>query len=525
MLFKDKFILKITLFLLFTLSVSALELKPQHKEYLERKNSITMCVDPDWEPFEWINKDGRYEGVAADLINLVSSRLGIKIEIIKTKDWDETLEFSKTRKCDLLSFVNDTPKRREWLIFTKPIFEDPNVLVGRADMKYIEDISKVNASVALPRGTAMAERFANDFKNLTIIPTASESESFKLIEEKKADITLRSMIVSAYTIKKDGLFNLKIIGNPKGYENILRIGVRSDEPILRDILDIGVTSLTKEDTDSIINKYVVIKVEQITTLTITAWIFLALTVITAIVFFINYFLQKKIKIEVAKNLAQAEMLMGQNRKAELGGLIANISHQWKNGLNKISSTNLQMMVRSDMGIVATAKEIKTYTSDIENSIMFMSQTMDIFLNFYKENQKKERFCMSEILRETLTIIDAKIKAAHTQIIINVFEDIEILGIKNEWIHVWLNLINNSINAAKEINNPTIEITLGGSGILYIDNCGGFDEKTLYTISNSTHSGLGIKMSKDILRKYRYAINIENENGGAKIVIFQDEVKK
>lgn len=513
---------KLALFFLLLLEVSALELSSEQKEYLSNKKSITMCVDPDWEPFEIINKDGRYEGIAADLIALVSLRIGIKIEVVKTKDWDETLQFSKARKCDLLSFVNDTPKRREWLTFTKPIFEDPNVLVGRTDMKYIEDVSKINSSVALPRGTAIAERFANNFKNLTIIPTDSERESFKLVEGKKADLTLRSMIVTAYTIKKEGLFNLKIVGDPKGYENILRIGVRGDEPILRDILDRGIDTLSKEDTEAIINKFVTIKVEKVTTLTIAAWIFFVLVLITLIVFLINYFLQKKIKIEVAKNLAQAELLMQQNRKAELGGLIANISHQWKNGLNKISSTNLQMLVLSDMGSIPTAKEIKTYAMDIENSILFMSQTMDIFLNFYKENQKKELFAVSEAVREALTIVDAKIKADHAQINIDIINDIEITGIKNEWIHVWLNLINNSLKAAREMKKPIVKITVNSAEIVYKDNCGGFDEETLRAITNNIHSGLGIKMSKNILKKYNYAMNISNHEDGVQIVIFKDE---
>lgn len=513
---------KLALFFLLLLDASALELSSEQKEYLQNKKSITMCVDPDWEPFEVINKEGVHEGIAADLIALVSSRVGIKIEVVKTKDWDETLEFSKARECDLLSFVNDTPKRREWLTFTKPIFEDPNVLVGRSDTHYIEDISKIKASIALPRGTAMAERFANDFKNLTIIPTDSERESFKLVEEKKADLTLRSMIVSAYTIKKEALFNLKIVGEPKGYENILRIGVRADEPMLRDILNIGIDTLSKADTDAVVNKFVTIKIEKVTTLTIAAWLFLVLVLITLIVFLVNYFLQKKIKIEVAKNLAQAELLMQQNRKAELGGLIANISHQWKNGLNKISSTNLQMLVLSDMGSVPSAKEIKTYAIDIENSILFMSQTMDIFLNFYKDNQKKEVFTVSEAIREALTIVDAKIKADHAQINIDMIGDIEIMGIKNEWIHVWLNLINNSLKAAREMKSSTIKISINNDCIIYEDNCGGFDEETLRAIQNSTHSGLGIKMSKEILKKYNYSMNISNHNGGVQIVIFKDE---
>jgi ABC-type amino acid transport substrate-binding protein len=125
--------------------------------------------------------------------------------------------FSKQKKCDILSFLNETPKRKEWLVFTEPIFNDPNVLVGRIEKSYIDDISKVNLSIALPKNTAMGERFAKDFPNLTIIPTTSEDEAFKLVEEQKADLTLRSMIITAYTIKKNGLFNLKIVGEPKGY--------------------------------------------------------------------------------------------------------------------------------------------------------------------------------------------------------------------------------------------------------------------------------------------------------------------
>ena len=92
-------------------------------------------------------------------------KLNLNIELIPTKTWDETIELSQKRECDILSFLNETSKRKEWLVFTKPIFTDQNVLVGRAERKYIEDISKENLSIALPRNTAMSERFAKDFPN------------------------------------------------------------------------------------------------------------------------------------------------------------------------------------------------------------------------------------------------------------------------------------------------------------------------------------------------------------------------
>ncbi|MDD4330647.1 MAG: transporter substrate-binding domain-containing protein [Aliarcobacter sp.] len=243
-------------------------LSEQEIIYLKEKKIITMCVDPDWEPFEKINKAGFHKGISADIIKLISDKLNITIKLIPTKTWDESIALSKDKKCDILSFLNETAKRKEWLNFTEPIFTDPNVLVGRSEKKYIEDISKVNLSIALPRQTAMAERFSKDFPNLTIIPTTTEDEAFRLVEEQKADLTLRSMIITAYTIKKNGLFNLKIVGEPKGYENNLRIGVRLDEPILKDILNKAIKTITQKDIDDIINKYVTIVIEKTTTFTI-----------------------------------------------------------------------------------------------------------------------------------------------------------------------------------------------------------------------------------------------------------------
>ena len=200
-----------------------IELNEEEKEYLNKKKVIKMCVDPDWFPFEIINQDNIHEGISADLIKIIKDKLNLNIELIPTKTWDETIELSQKRECDILSFLNETSKRKEWLVFTKPIFTDQNVLVGRAERKYIEDISKENLSIALPRQTAMSERFANDFPNLTIIPTSTEDEAFKLVEEYKADLTLRSLIITAYTIKKNGLFNLKIVGEPKIMRTILEL--------------------------------------------------------------------------------------------------------------------------------------------------------------------------------------------------------------------------------------------------------------------------------------------------------------
>ncbi len=499
-----------------------IDLDENEINYLKNKKVITMCVDPDWEPFEKINRNGIHEGISADIIKLISDKLNIKIELINTKTWDESIAFSKEIKCDILSFLNESPKRKEWLIFTEPIFTDPNVLVGRAERNYIEDISKVNLSIALPRETAMSERFAKDFPNLTIIPTTTEDEAFKLVEEQKADLTLRSMIITAYTIKKNGLFNLKIVGEPKGYENNLRIGVRLDEPILKDILNKAIITINQKDIDNIVNKYVTIIIEKITTFTVALWTFAILFFIIFIILLWNYMLNKKVKKEIKKNQEQQEKLIEQKRKAEIGELLGNISHQWKNGLSQISSLNLEMMFMYELKQnLSDNKKFYQRLKETENSIKFMIETMNTFLGYYKIDADYSMFEIKENIKQVLKLIDIEIKNSKIKIEIKEYFPLKINANKNEWMHIWLNLISNSIKASKlqNIENPKLTISINEKNIIFEDNCKGFEEKELKEIEEFKQQGLGLKMSLKILEKSNWSIFIKNYNNGARFDIF------
>lgn len=225
-----------------------IQFSAEEKTYIEKSSVIRMCVDPDWAPFERINEKGEHEGISADLIKLVAQRVGLKIELYPVKTWDESLATSKAKRCEIMSFLNKTPERDTWLNFTDPIFLDPNIIITREEHPYIGDIRGLrNETVALPRGTMVGEHIQRDFPNLKIILTGNESESVALVSDRKADMTIRSLIVAAYAIKKEGLFNLKISGQIPELTNMLRIGVLKDEPVLRDILDKGVKTITPQE--------------------------------------------------------------------------------------------------------------------------------------------------------------------------------------------------------------------------------------------------------------------------------------
>jgi diguanylate cyclase (GGDEF)-like protein/PAS domain S-box-containing protein len=238
-----------------------LELSPKESDFLRFLGPVRVCVDPDWEPFERITPDGEYVGIAADMIRLVGERAGLTFLITSTRDWDESVALSRAGECEILAFLNATPQREQWLVFTEPYFVDANVLVTRAEHDFISNLGAISGeTLALPKGTSIEERVRRDYPNLRLVLVDSEAEAFRLVENRQADMTLRSLTMAAYTIKKEGWFNLKIAGEIPAYSNAMRIGVTRDKPVLRDILDKAVATLTPQEVNEIVNRHVSISV-------------------------------------------------------------------------------------------------------------------------------------------------------------------------------------------------------------------------------------------------------------------------
>ncbi len=293
-----------------------IDLTSAERQYLDAANPVTYCVDPDWPPYESVTDRGLHVGIGADLLRLAALRAAVPLRLVVTKDWEDSLAQSKAGNCALLNFLNQTPKRDVWLSFTDPLFIDPNVIITRESHPFVADLAGLsNETLVLPKGTSIEERVRRDFPNLRILLSESDAESFAMVAEKKADMTIRSMTVSVYTIKKEGWFNLKLAGQIPGYENQLRIGVLKDHSALRDILNKGVATITPQERAMIANKHVAINVQTAIDYDLIEKILFtfALVVLTSLFWIIKlYRLNRRLKIQ-----SQTDSLTGLANRASL----------------------------------------------------------------------------------------------------------------------------------------------------------------------------------------------------------------
>lgn len=373
--------------------------------YVEQARPVTMCVDPDWEPFEWIDGGGMHRGIAADLIRLVAERTGLEIVLFPTTTWEATLVASRAGECKLLSFLNQTPARDEWLIFTEPLFFDPNVIITHELHADIPDPAALHGkTVALPAGTMVKERIERDFPRLYVIPTESEQEAIALVSNRLADMTVRSLIVAAYTIKSEGLFNLKIAGRMPDYVNALRIGVLKDEVLLRDILDKGVATLTQADRDLIANRHAGVTFST----PIDYRVVWEIAIIALIVIVVLLLRQRHVRRidEITMVYAQQQLEQERHAREEQSRMVAMLSHEIKTPLAMIDGAAQSLAVLMPQAVQDVSRRIDRIRRGVHRLETLTRQFLDKDrLEDLSLEIRSRRFELSALLVEVVTEID------------------------------------------------------------------------------------------------------------------------
>ena len=154
----------------------------------------------------------------------------------------------------------------------------------------------------------------------------------------------------------------------------------------------------------------------------------------------------------------------------------------------------------------------------------MSSTIDDFRNFYRVDKTIELFDVRDAINKTLSLQMAQL----TNHNINIFIDgksFEVDGLRNEFLQVILNIINNAKDALleKNIDNASITIELLDKSITIRDNAGGIPDEILKRVfepyfttkEQGKGTGMGLYMSKMIIEENMKAkLSVSNVDGGA-----------
>ena len=243
-------------------------------------------------------------------------------------------------------------------------------------------------------------------------------------------------------------------------------------------------------------------------------------------------LEIQVKKEVQKNREKEQLMLQQNRLAQLGEMISMIAHQWRQPLSSISSTvsSLELKVFLDQ---YNPEEFDKQLKNIAKYSQYLSSTINDFRNFFKSNDTAQETTLVSIVEDSLSIIKSSLDSYNISIDTQISCDITIITYKNEIQQVMLNLLKNAqdIFLEKDIKAPQITIiTSCDEKFAYIevlDNAGGVPLEIIDNIfdpyfttkEQRDGTGLGLYMSKRIIEdRCKGLLQVTNTQNGASFKI-------
>jgi len=281
-------------------------LTEDEKEYLEKKKRILMCIDPQWYPFEVI-QNKKHIGIAADVMKNFEEKLGIPIEYVPVKSWQESIELAKKRECDIFSLASRTPSRLEYMNFTSPYLTLPIVIATTNEKLFTDDLKSLqNKKIAAVQGYSIIEKIKSKYPYLEIVEVKSIHEGLNLVLEGKAYGYIDNLMVVSSYIQKDftGLLKVSSRLNDSLY---FSVATRNDEPLLNEIFEKLVQSLDEQSMQMIFNRWVS-TIEEVTSYNkdFIITLFVIFIAIIAVFLYRQYLLQRYnkalLKLSITDNL-------------------------------------------------------------------------------------------------------------------------------------------------------------------------------------------------------------------------------
>jgi len=229
------------------------------KAWLVEHKEVRLAVDIDWAPFEFIDEEKQYRGMAADYMNLVEQRLGMALNVDKERTWTQMVEAVKARDLDAFSLVVKTPQRDKYVNFTKPYLSFPMVIVTLDNKPSLDDMKALQGHiVSVVKSYASHDLLAKNHPDLTLHLAPNVLGGLEAVSNGKAYAFVGNLAVVGQVIREKGLTNLKIAGQTP-YRFELSMAVRKDWPQLIPIFQKALDSISQNERDQIYDRWIRIK--------------------------------------------------------------------------------------------------------------------------------------------------------------------------------------------------------------------------------------------------------------------------
>jgi len=386
------------------LHLKEMELSPQEKDWRLAHPVVRVGVPSNMPPMAYIDSNGQPVGLFFDYLQLFTERLGIHFEPVQLA-WPDILTAIQNGEIDLF-FGFESPDRNKYCHFTEGLFRLQYVIIMPQHTPFIQGIKSLHGKrVSVVQDVKIHHYLEHNHPEIELVPAKSVSQALQTVALGRADAYVGETLTAAYAINRERIINLKIAAPANHTDEWMRLGIRPDWQPLITLLNKTIRSISPEERDELLNKWMTIRYEQTVNWRIV-WTWLSITagvmgMIILITLFWNRRLAREIrvrrqieeKLELAKEAAET----ANKTKSEF---LTHMSHELRTPLNAILGFSQILKIQPNL-----SAEQQRYLEIIFNSGKHLLSLIEDILDMSKiEAQKLKLHPITFDLRQTVYFV-------------------------------------------------------------------------------------------------------------------------
>ncbi|MCX4025506.1 transporter substrate-binding domain-containing protein [Endozoicomonas sp. SM1973] len=236
-----------------------LKLTEEEKQWLADHPVITFTGDPKYPPIEFLDEDGKYQGIAADYVAIIEKRLGITMKYIPSANWEAARDKLRRREVDMLSVIAWDEDHAKRYAFTQPYLEIPTDIIARStddSIKKIKDLS--GKKVATLPDFEATEFIKSQYPDIEFINVPDFARGIKQVSLGQLDAMIVNRATLSYSIDRTKITNLRNVAEV-GFNYRYRMATHRHWEVFSTILNKVLSSIPTKEKNEIEGKWISIQ--------------------------------------------------------------------------------------------------------------------------------------------------------------------------------------------------------------------------------------------------------------------------
>ncbi|PTN37319.1 PAS domain S-box protein [Desulfonatronum sp. SC1] len=223
----------------------------------DNQDKLVLWYDRTFPPIEYASERGEFRGMAAEVMALIASRLGISFQVVPATSWPRLLEVLESGEAAVAPVIANTPERERFALFSEPYINIPVVVIttkNRTRARTLEDFKglRVAAVQGYVTETFLRENYADI---LEIVPVENSRAGLRDVAFGLVDAMIENMAVGVYYIEEQKLPNLRVAG-PTDMIYHLSFGVSREYPLLYSAMNKAMQTVSDEEIRAVEKRWI-----------------------------------------------------------------------------------------------------------------------------------------------------------------------------------------------------------------------------------------------------------------------------